>query len=72
MVDVDKLRGKIVEKRMTIEELSEQIGMDKSTLYRRISGGGSSFTIKEIEQISHALCLAAKEVNEIFFAHYVA
>lgn len=71
MVNVDKLRGKIVECRMTIEELARAVGVDRATLYRRISGGGGSFTIEEADKIAKVLSLSADELNKIFFAQYV-
>ena len=72
MVNVDKLKGKIVEKRMTVDTLAEKIGMNASTLYRRLNGGGASFTIGEADKIASLLCLTASELNDIFFAQYVA
>lgn len=72
MVNVDKLRGKIVECRMSIEQVAEKIGMDRATLYRRLSNGGGSFTINEATKIARLLNLSSDEVNLIFFAQYVA
>ena len=72
MVNVDKLRGKIVECRMTIEDLAKEVGVDRATLYRRINGGGGAFTIEEADKIAKALLLDADELNKIFFAQYVA
>lgn len=72
MVNVDKLRGKIVECRMTVEDLAKTVGVDRATLYRRINGGGGSFTIEEADKIAKALSLNADELNKIFFAQYVA
>ena len=34
MVDVSKLKGKIVERNTTQEELASKIGIDKSTLFQ--------------------------------------
>lgn len=72
MVNVDKLRGKIVECRMSVEDVAEIIGVNASTLYRRLSGGGGTFTIDEADKIATALSLTADELNKIFFAQYVA
>ena len=35
MVNVNKLRGKIVENGMSIPELAANIGIDKATFYRK-------------------------------------
>ena len=72
MVNVNKLRGKIVECGMNIESLARKTGISKNTLYRRISKGGIDFTINEADCIAKALSLTATELNEIFFAQYVA
>lgn len=72
MVNVYKLKGKIVEKRMSIEELSEKMGMNKSTFYRRLNEGGVNITIEEADLIAQILNLSSKEVDEIFFSQFVA
>ena len=72
MVNTDKLRGKIVECRMSIETLADAVGLNKATLYRRINGGGGAFTIEEADKIASTLQLTSDERNKIFFAQYVA
>ena len=72
MVNVNKLKGKIVEKGYSIPELAEKIGMDKATIYRKIANGGEGFTIKEANAIAKSLELNHDEVNAIFFDQIVA
>lgn len=72
MVNINKLKGKIVERGMNVETLANIVGMDKATLYRKINANGESFTIKEADSISKALNLTYEEVNSIFFSQYVA
>ena len=72
MVNVNKLRGKIVEKGMTVNELADKIGIDRATLYRRLNTGGESFLIREADAITKALSLNCDEATAIFFAQYVA
>ena len=69
MVNVAKLRGKIVECGISVSKLSETIGVDKATLYRRFSDNGESFTVGEIEKIAAALNLSNEELYSIFFVH---
>ena len=71
MVNVNKLKAKLVEQGMNIEALAEKIDMDRATLYRRFSDG-NKFTIGEAEAISRELSLTVDEVNAIFFDQYVA
>ncbi len=72
MVNINKLKGKIVEKGFTVSELADKIDLNKATLYRKINDNGENFTIKETEKIAIILNLTAKEINDIFFAQDVA
>lgn len=72
MVNIRKLKGKIVECGINVEELADKIGMDRSTLYRKLSANGENFTIKDADSISKALDLTYAEVNAIFFSQFVA
>lgn len=72
MVNINKLRGKIVECGLNIEELARKIGIDRATLYRKINSNGKNFTIEEADLISKELNLTYDEVNSIFFSQYVA
>ncbi|WP_306526583.1 helix-turn-helix domain-containing protein [Dialister invisus] len=66
MVNIDKLKGSIVEHRMTVETLAEKIGMSKATMFRRLTSG-DDFTIGEVDAIAKTLCLNYEQVNSIFF-----
>lgn len=68
MVDTLKLRGKMVEKNISVECLAEKLNVDKSTLYRRLGSKGEAFTIKEAKVIAKELNLTKEEAVEIFFA----
>lgn len=72
MVNVNKLKGKIVECGLSIPTLAEKIGMDKATLYRKIGKNGDTMTIHDADMISNELKLTKDEVNDIFFSQYVA
>lgn len=72
MVNIDKLRGAMKERRVSVEELATSIGIDCSTLYRRLSDGGDTFTIKEVNKIVSALELNAETATAIFFNSIVA
>lgn len=71
MINIPKLRGKIVENEMSISDLAEKIGISKSTLYQKINGN-VSFTIDEVILIAKMLDLTKDEFNNIFFADFVA
>ncbi len=72
MVNIDKLRGKMVEKRISADCIAHEMGVDKSTFYRRLSDNGSTFSIAEADAIVSALSLTLEEATAIFFAQYVA
>lgn len=71
MVNVSKLKGKIVERNTTQEELATKIGIDKSTFYRKMKQDGS-FSIKEVNLIVATLNLSKDEAKAIFFGETVA
>lgn len=72
MVNVNKLRGAVVEHGFTMESLANSIGMDRATLYRKIVNNGETFTLKEVDGIVKALSLTPDEGMRIFFAQNVA
>ena len=72
MVNVPKLKGKIVECSTTVEELSQKLNIDKSTFYRKMNDNGDTFTVKEVDGIVKNLNLTLDEANSIFFNQFVA
>lgn len=71
MVDVNKLKGKIVENGRTQQEVAELIGIDKSTFYRKMKGGGS-FSVGEAAKMAEVIPLKNSEAVSIFFNRSVA
>ncbi|NFG59670.1 helix-turn-helix transcriptional regulator [Clostridium botulinum] len=72
MVNINKLKGKVVENGITISELAKKINVDKSTLYRKLKRNGEDISIKEANLIVKALNLTIDEANSIFFDQYIA
>jgi DNA-binding XRE family transcriptional regulator len=72
LIKVNKLKGKIVEQELTIEKLADRMGINRSTLYRKLSKGGVDITINEAKTISRVLGLNSQEATEIFFTEEVA
>ena len=66
-MNISKLKGKIVEKEMNVEVLAAMIGVDRSSLYRKLNNG-DKITIGEAVKIKDALCLTNAEAYEIFLA----
>mgnify|MGYP001947786641 CR=1 FL=1 len=71
-MNVNKLKGKIVEKGLTVTEVAEKIDIDRSSLYRKLNNEGETLTIKEANKIVKVLNLPATEATEIFFSNSVA
>lgn len=65
MCDVNKLKGKIVENKLTQEELAKKISIDRSTLNRKLKTG-EAFTIGEANRIVTVLKLTSEEAVNIF------
>ena len=72
MVNVNKLKGKIIERGLKIEQVAKMLGITSSTLYRKFKMQGESITIREAKTLSIILELTPKEVNSIFFDNFVA
>lgn len=72
MVNIDKLRGVIKEKRETIASVAKAIGINCATFYRKMNCGGDSFTIREVMAICDFLNLDANTAMSIFFNFFVA
>ncbi len=66
MFQANKLRGKICERGLTVATVSEKIGMNATTFYRKLSK--KTFSLIEVEKIITELNLTSDEAKEIFFA----
>lgn len=69
MFDKNRFRAQIILAGMTAKELAEKIGIDESTLYRKINADGN-FTRKEIGKIVEILHI--DDPKDIFFADNLA
>jgi transcriptional regulator with XRE-family HTH domain len=72
MANMMKLRGAMAGKGITQEKLAEIIGIDRTTLIRKMKNDGLQFTVEEVQKIAVALSLTAQEVLDIFFTTKVA
>ena len=71
-VNVDKLHGKFREMKMSVEDVAEKMGIDKSTLYRKLSNNGAGLKEKDAQMLVEILQLTQQEAMDIFFARQVA
>ncbi len=66
MLDVDLLRSTLISKGFTLKKLADKIGMDRSTLYRKICR--DTITLRDVDIIVRLLSLNEQEGVAIFFA----
>ena len=71
MFDSNKLRGVMAGKGCTAERLAAALGINPSTLSRKMAGI-SEFTRSEIQTTAQFLDLSAQDVQDIFFANELA
>jgi lambda repressor-like predicted transcriptional regulator len=70
ITNVNKLKGKMVEKGYNQDKLAISAKINKSTLSRKLKTG--NFLIGEVIEIAKVLELTPEEVMNIFFCEYVA
>lgn len=64
-MNMNKLKGKIVEKGLSVDALAESIGLNRSSLYRKLNNF-DKFTIGEAKKIKSVLLLTNEEATDIF------
>ena len=72
MVNIRELKAKLVEKDISIIQLANILGIDRSTVYRKLNKSGENFTVKDVAKIAKALSLTYDDINIIFFTNIVA
>ena len=60
-----------MEKGWNVEALAAEIGIDRTSLYRKLNDG-EKFTVGEAQKIKSALNLTNEEASSIFFGEPVA
>lgn len=70
MVNTLKLKGKIVENGMSLEEFSERCGISRTTFYRKLCEKGKNFTIEEVLSMIGVLSLTQEDALSIFLPVY--
>jgi plasmid maintenance system antidote protein VapI len=64
---LNKLKAKIIERGLNVEGLADKIGMERSTLYRKLNNF-EKITIGEALKMKEALELTDAEASDIFLA----
>lgn len=66
-MNIPMLKGKFVENGLNVESVAEMIGIDRSSLYRKLNNG-EKITCGEAKRIRNALNLSDKEAVIIFLS----
>lgn len=66
-MNIPKLKGKIVENGLNVESLAELIGVDRSSLYRKLNNA-EKITIGEARKMKDALNMSNADAYDIFLA----
>lgn len=64
--NIQLLRAKIVERKLTQGKVAALIGVDSTTFSRKMKTNGLSFSVKEMHRITEALQLNPDEAKAIF------
>ena len=68
MVNTNKIRGKIMEKGMTIGKTAELIGVSPSTLGRKLKNH-ADMTLGEVEKLCSVLDIPREQILSVFFCN---
>lgn len=64
--NIKLLRDKMANKNISTEDLAKEMGIDASTLYRKMKSEGTNFTVGQMHSIVDALQLTSEEAAAIF------
>lgn len=70
-MQINELKAEIVRNGMTLGEVADKIGMQRTTLWRRFKNP-DEFTMAEVKRIKTVLNLDGDKVLTIFFDHGVS
>ncbi len=68
MVNTNMLKGKIIEKGLSVAEVAKAIGISTASMYRKINNCGETMLVKDAYAVGKLLQLSSEEMNAIFFA----
>lgn len=64
-MDIQKFLQIMSDKGLTVSEMAKMLGMDDSTLYRKIKRNGETFTVGDLENIRKAFGMDARTAAEL-------
>ncbi len=67
-MQINELKAEVVRKGLTLGELADLVGMQRTTLWRRLNDP-ASFTVGEVKKLKETLELNGQRILDIFFTH---
>ncbi len=64
--NIKLLRDKMASKNISTEDMAKKMGIDASTLYRKMKSDGTNFTVGQMHAIVDVLQLTPEEAAAIF------
>lgn len=71
-INIEKLKETVISRNTTLEALAYEMGINRSTLYRKLRRGPSAISLQDVKNISDSLDLSPTEANTIFGGGYVS
>jgi plasmid maintenance system antidote protein VapI len=66
-MNINKLKGKMVERGLNVEKLAKLMGFNRATLYRKLNST-NKITIVDAVKMKNVLELTDDEASDIFFS----
>lgn len=66
-MSIFKLKGKIVERGYSVEQVADMVGIKRSSFYRKLNNF-EKITVGEAKRIVAVLCLTGEEATDIFLS----
>ncbi len=70
-INISRLKETVILKNTTMESLAYDMGVDRSTLYRKLKKGSSGITLRDAMNIAKSLNLSEAETDSIFGGYHV-
>jgi DNA-binding phage protein len=71
-INIEKLKETVIERNTTLEALAYEMGINRSTLYRKLRRGPAAISLLDAKTISKSLRLSPREADSIFGGGYVS
>ena len=71
-INIEKLKETVILRNTTLEALAYDMGINRSTLYRKLRRGPSAISLEDATTITKSLGLSPREAANIFGGGYVS